>query len=161
MPDRIHYVHDQHLPTLLRAARGTVVINSTVGLSSLFHGTPVKTMGRAIYDLPRLTFAGSLDTFWQGPPQPCRETARHFRQYLIRTTQVNGSFYSGRCIAVPEQDVSVGIEEMNRAYTVGEAKAALVAGPAAADRERSGAMIPDAKMQCVRPGDVAEVLATE
>ncbi|MGB1699270.1 MAG: capsule biosynthesis protein, partial [Nannocystaceae bacterium] len=36
--ERLIYVHDLHLPTLLQHARGTVVMNSTVGLSSLHHG---------------------------------------------------------------------------------------------------------------------------
>jgi len=52
---RVYYVHDVDLPTLLRHAQGTVLINSTVGMSSLFHGTPVKTLGDAIYDIPGLT----------------------------------------------------------------------------------------------------------
>lgn len=40
---RLHYIHDLHLPSLLRHARGVVIVNSTVGLSALFHETPVKT----------------------------------------------------------------------------------------------------------------------
>lgn len=44
--DRVIYVHDLHLPSLLRHTIGTVVINSTVGFSSLFHGKPVKVCGR-------------------------------------------------------------------------------------------------------------------
>src|SRR5690606_27659695 len=49
---RVRYVHDLHLPTLLRSARGVVTMNSTVGTSALRHGKPVKVLGRAIYDLP-------------------------------------------------------------------------------------------------------------
>lgn len=108
--DRVHYVHDQHLPTLLRTARGTVAINSTVGLSSLFHGTPVKLMGRAIYDLPKLVFDGPLDAFWHRPPPPCRATVRRFRQYLIHTTQVAGTFYSWDQLPVPEAELIDGAE---------------------------------------------------
>src|SRR5690606_12055041 len=43
---RIHYIHDQHLPSLLAAARGVIVMNSTVGLQALRLGTPVLALGR-------------------------------------------------------------------------------------------------------------------
>jgi len=64
---RVFYVHDVCLPTLLKHAEGTVLINSTVGMSSLFHGTPVKTMGKAIYDRAGLTAQRSLESFWGRP----------------------------------------------------------------------------------------------
>lgn len=93
---RVHYVHDLHLPTLLRHARGTVVINSTVGLSSLLHGTPVKTHGKAVYNLPGLVHQGSLAGFWNKPEPIDRRLHNEFRRYLIARTQINGSFYSWR-----------------------------------------------------------------
>lgn len=92
--DRVHYVHDLHLPTLLKSALGTVVINSTVGLSSLFHGTPLKVMGRAMYDIPGLTYQGALDDFWREPLPPDPELVAGFRNYLIEMTQIGGSFYA-------------------------------------------------------------------
>ncbi len=61
--DRLLYVHDLHLPTLLKHAAGSVVINSTVGLSSLHHRTPVYVLGDAVYDVPGLVAGGSLDEF--------------------------------------------------------------------------------------------------
>jgi hypothetical protein len=94
--NRVHYVHDLHLPTLLQHALGTVVINSTVGLSSLVHGTPVKTTGKAVYDLPGLTHQGPLSSFWHNPEPIDQRLHRNFRRYLIAQTQINGSFYSWR-----------------------------------------------------------------
>ena len=91
--DRLYYVADLHLPTLLKHARGTVVMNSTVGLSSLHHGTPVKTLGRAIYDLPGLTYQGSLGTFWSEPGPVDRDLLQGFRRWLEANNQINGSFY--------------------------------------------------------------------
>ncbi len=90
---RIHYVFDSHLPTLLKHALGTVTINSTVGLSSLHHGVPVKVMGEAIYDHPGLSFGGTLDHFWNEPGAVDRKRYRDFRKYLLDTNQANGSFY--------------------------------------------------------------------
>ena len=64
---RVFYVHDVDLPTLLKHAQGTILINSTVGMSSLFHGTPVKTLGTAIYDLPGVTINSRLMSFGLNP----------------------------------------------------------------------------------------------
>lgn len=101
--DRVHYIHDQHLPSLLKAALGTVVINSTVGISSLFHGTPVKLMGRAIYDMPGVVFEGGLDRFWHEATPPNPILVDRLRRYLIEHTQVGGSFYSGEQIKLLEE----------------------------------------------------------
>lgn len=91
--DRVHYVHDVHLPTLLRRSRGVVTINSTVGLSALYHGRLLKVMGRAMYDMEGLTFQGELSNFWGAPMQCDREMWQRYRNYLISQTQLNGAFY--------------------------------------------------------------------
>lgn len=93
--DQVIVIHDQHLPTLLEHARGVVVINSTVGLSAVHHGTPVKVCGKAIYDMQGLTFQGTLSAFWQAAvgERIDRELYGRFRRYLIAQTQLNGSFY--------------------------------------------------------------------
>lgn len=90
---RVHYVFDSHLPTLLKHALGTVTINSTVGLSSLHHGVPVKVMGQAVYDRAGLTFSGELDDFWGNPGKVNGPLYQKFRRYLLDTNQMNGSFY--------------------------------------------------------------------
>ena len=105
--DRVIYVHDLHLPSLLRCALGVVVINSTVGFSALYHGTPVKVCGRAVYDLEGLTFQGSLEEFWKSRRKILvdRGVFQRFKNYLIETTQLNGSFYS----RLPTSDSSTGL----------------------------------------------------
>jgi capsular polysaccharide export protein len=92
---RVLYIHDQHLPSLLDHARGVVVVNSTVGLSALHHGAPTKVCGKALYDIPGLTFQGELAEFWRGAPasRPDPVLYRRFRSHLLARTQVNGSFY--------------------------------------------------------------------
>ena len=92
---RCFYIHDQHLPTLMQYSRGVVVINSTVGLSALHHGTPLKVCGNAIYDMPGLTFQGGLDDFWQNSQQakPDKLLLTRFIGYLVLNSQLNGSFY--------------------------------------------------------------------
>lgn len=95
LDNRVRYIHDQHLPTLLAHAEGVVTINSTVGLSALFHGTPVITRGDSIYSLPGLTCQGSLEEFWRTPQDFKPDGVLHtkFRHYVTVHTQINGSFY--------------------------------------------------------------------
>ena len=90
---RVHYVHDVHLPTLLRHSRGVVTINSTVGLSALYHDRALIVMGRALYDLPGLTFQGELAQFWSTKGHINQALWRRFRAFLITRTQLNGAFY--------------------------------------------------------------------
>ncbi len=90
---RVMYIHDQPLPAMLDACKGVVVINSTVGLSAIHHGCPVKVCGKAVYDMPGLTFQGDLDGFWKNATKPNEELYRSFRAFLVRKTQVNGNFY--------------------------------------------------------------------
>lgn len=90
---RLYYCHDLHLPTLLKHAKGTITINSTVGISSIHHGTPVICLGDAIYDMPGMTHEGSLRQFLREREAPDRELYRAFRRYLLHANQCNGSFY--------------------------------------------------------------------
>lgn len=92
--ERVRYVHDLHLPSLLRAAKGTVVLNSTTGLSSLHHGTPVKVLGEAVYNIAGLTFQRPLTEFWSSPEPPDAQAYRLFRDGVIAASQLNGCFYS-------------------------------------------------------------------
>jgi capsular polysaccharide export protein len=101
---RLRYIHDQHLPTLLEHAQGVVTINSTVGLSALFHGTPVITLGDAVYDMAGLTCQVGLEAFWRDPQahKPDAELHAKFRNYVTAHTQINGSFY----VELPESDAA-------------------------------------------------------
>jgi capsular polysaccharide export protein len=104
--ERVLYIHDQHLPSLLEHARGAIVINSTVGLQALDHRTPLKVCGRALYDMPGLTFQGSLDAFWTGAETFAVDDTlfASFKRHLLLQTQLGGSFYralpSGEAVEV-------------------------------------------------------------
>lgn len=94
--DKVLYIHETHLPTLLQNALGCIVINSTAGISALHHRCPLKVCGQAFYDIEGLTFQESLDKFWNKAKKfkidvPLYNT---FRDYLIEKTQINGSFYN-------------------------------------------------------------------
>lgn len=94
LADRLLYVHDLHLPSLLRHARGTVVINSTVGLSALFHKTPVFALGEAIYGRMGLTAPGTLAEFFREPPPVDAARYQQARAWLVRHNQANGSIWA-------------------------------------------------------------------
>jgi capsular polysaccharide export protein len=94
MSERVIVTHDVHIPTCLKNALGTITINSTVGVSSLFHKTPTITLGRAVYDIDGLTCHGmSLKEFWRNRKTPDMSLFRKFRYYLIDNTQLNGGFF--------------------------------------------------------------------
>ncbi|MCP4407955.1 MAG: capsular biosynthesis protein [Gammaproteobacteria bacterium] len=103
--DRVIYVHDLPLPALLMHARGTVVINSTAALSSIHHGTPVKVLGKAVYDLQGLTSQQPLARFWNHPEPPDRNLYLRFRAYLVAHNQINGNFYK----RLPKVDNTLGV----------------------------------------------------
>lgn len=92
--DKVHYIHDQHLPTLLKHAAGVVTVNSTTGLQALYHGTPVIPLGECLYAIEGLVHPGPLDSFWKTPGPVDAELFQRFRTYLVRETQLNASFYA-------------------------------------------------------------------
>jgi len=92
--DRVLVLYDTHLPTCLQSAKGTVTINSTVGLSSLYHKIPTITLGNAIYDIEGITCKDmKLDDFWHDYKAPDMELLEKYRFFIIENTQLNGSFY--------------------------------------------------------------------
>lgn len=91
---RVHYVHDVHLPSLLKHTRGMVTVNSTSGLQALYHGKPVHTLGDCLYDIPGLVHQGTLADFWHQPGTVDHELYLRFRAHLVRQTQLNASFYA-------------------------------------------------------------------
>lgn len=103
--DRVHYVHDLHLPSLLRHTRGMVTINSTSGLSALYHGAPVKCLGKCLYDLPGLTHQGALNQFWQHCSAPVGSEVLRLRSLLAQDALVSGSFYFGAISNAPDRSV--------------------------------------------------------
>jgi capsule polysaccharide modification protein KpsS len=93
LEQRLVSVHDLHLPTLLKHARGVVTVNSTVGLSAIHHGVPLLVLGDAIYDIPGLTSRLPLERFWHEQTAPDRALYQAFTRYLRWTNQHNGNFY--------------------------------------------------------------------
>jgi capsular polysaccharide export protein len=93
---RIMYFHDSPLAPILRdtACCGCVMINSSVGFQVLFHGTPLKALGKACYNIEGLADQQPLSNFWLEPKVCDRDLFLRFYSHVLEKTQVNGNFDS-------------------------------------------------------------------
>jgi capsular polysaccharide export protein len=116
--DRLAWLPELPFGPVLAPAAGVVTVNSTAGLQALREGKPVVVLGKALYDLPGLTFQHGLDRFWTGaaPPDPALVDA--LRRVLAAHCLIRGGFFS-----------EAGITE-----AVGNAVARLESGIAANNR---------------------------
>ncbi|KAG1665761.1 putative oxidoreductase [Nymphon striatum] len=115
---RIIYLETGDLNALLEHAKGTVLVNSTVGMSALAINCPTITLGSAIYDIPGLTYQGKLDDFWidalKPEGKPDDSLFNDFRSALITLNQINGDFYTKKGI---EMAIQGSMRVLNREYS--------------------------------------------
>ena len=90
--ERVDFIEGGSLAQLCRNSRGLVVNNSSSAFSALGFGTPVKALGRALFDFEGLADPQSLDGFWNAPVPPDPDLFRRFRAQVMARTQINGSF---------------------------------------------------------------------
>ena len=77
---------------MLRRAAGMVTVNSGAGLEAALAGTPVKPLGRAVWDMEGVTHQGDLEGFWQAPRPPDPDLAEDLRTALDWAAHVPGGF---------------------------------------------------------------------
>lgn len=134
--DRLDFIDGGDLPTLIKGARGVVIVNSTVGMLSLELGRPTHAVGTAIYNMPGLTHQGELDGFWSNPTAPDMGLMADFRRVVLHRTQVNGGFFSKEAI---ERAVAGSVPRMESALP----DAMLAAARATREKSASdGALAP-------------------
>jgi len=92
--DRVQFIEAGDLTLLLKHAQGVVLVNSTVGLTALSMNCPVYAMGKAIFNMHKLTDQGSLAAFWKRPTPPDANFVEAFVAYVKAHSQVTGDFYS-------------------------------------------------------------------
>lgn len=115
---RVFYGCDMHLPSLMKASLGVITINSTTGLQALYHKIPTISLGKAVYNLPRLTAQCGLDDFWLSRPEPDHDYYLKFRQKLVSSCQLNGSFYGSSPWMHPyERDNATYSDKINTQQT--------------------------------------------
>lgn len=91
---KVFYLRKTSIDVVMPLADAVLTVNSTAGLASIAEGLPVACLGNAFYDIPGLTFDGSMDSFWKNPVRPLPEAVAGFLSYLKGTTQFNGGFHS-------------------------------------------------------------------
>ncbi len=101
---RVHFIDGGNLGEIISGSQGMITVNSTSGISALKLGSPVMTLGKAIYNVTGLTYQGQLDNYWKeaSPPDPLLVDA--FVDAIAYTIQIRGVFYNepGLSAAVSE-----------------------------------------------------------
>jgi capsular polysaccharide export protein len=92
--ERVHFIDGGPLDQLAADTSGMVCVNSTSATLALAAGSPVCTLGEAIYNVPGLTFAGHLDEFWTNPVPPESGLYGAFRRVLVERCLVRGGIAS-------------------------------------------------------------------
>ncbi|MEL6583081.1 MAG: capsule biosynthesis protein CapA [Pseudomonadota bacterium] len=93
---RVSLIPGGPLATLLDTAQSAVTINSTAAQQALWRGLPVKALGRAVYSKPEFVSDQPLVAFFADPQSPDHHAYLGFRRFLLFTSQIKGSFYTGR-----------------------------------------------------------------
>lgn len=100
--ERVTVLDGGDLAKLLARSPAVVTVNSTVGSLALAQGLPAIALGKAVYDIPGLTFQGELDEFWSNAAPPDAALFDAFRRVLAARVLIPGSFFneSGLNLAV-------------------------------------------------------------
>jgi capsular polysaccharide export protein len=114
---RLHFIDGGDLEQLVKDARGLVCVNSTSATLALAAGTPVCTIGEAIYDMPGLTHQEHLDRFWTEPTPPEPGLYPAFRRVLVARCLVRGGLASESAVATLIDSIldRLGFGESSRA----------------------------------------------
>jgi capsular polysaccharide export protein len=97
---RLHFVDGGDLDEMAADARGLVCVNSTSATLALAQGTPVCTIGKAIYDVPGLTHQLHLDRFWVDPTPPELGLYPAFRRVLVDRCLIRGGLASESAVTI-------------------------------------------------------------
>ncbi len=93
--ERVFYIHDAHLPTLIDNSIGVVVINSSVGFQALDHNKPTIVLGKAVYKFKDVVWPGTLNEFWRGAFgfKVDRKKIDKLKKFILFYSQLNGSLH--------------------------------------------------------------------
>lgn len=95
----------KRLASLLDRARSAVTVNSTAAQQALWRGLPVAALGQAIYKKPGLVAEQGLSDFLRHPRRPDLRSYWLFRQFMMETSQIAGSFYANAGIDLLLKDL--------------------------------------------------------
>jgi capsular polysaccharide export protein len=92
--ERVHFIDGGDLNQLAADTNGMVCVNSTSATLALAAGSPVCTLGDAVYNIPGLTCQRHLDEFWGEPTPPEPGLYGAFRRVLVDRCLVRGGLAS-------------------------------------------------------------------
>ena len=113
--DRVTFIDGGDLNALVDAARGTVMVNSTVGLTAVSRGAATVCLGTAIYDLDGLTDQQPLAAFWTRPQPPDPGLYDAFCRVLLDRALFNGNYYTEEGMRLAVDNAVREIESGRRA----------------------------------------------
>ncbi len=95
--DRVDVIDAGSLGLLARHAAGMITINSTSGLSAIFHGIPLLVIGQAIYANPHLAVCAhgnpDFDAFWSHKQVASEAVRKAYIAWLKQAALKPGDFY--------------------------------------------------------------------
>ncbi len=94
--DRTHYLSGGKLAPLLDHAVSATTVNSTSAQQALWRGLPLRAFGVSPYSKPEFVSNQPLHRFFHNPAAPDLYAYRAYRNYLLATSQLPGSFYTAR-----------------------------------------------------------------
>jgi capsular polysaccharide export protein len=103
---RAVYIRKLTIESVLAVASGLITINSTGGLAAIEQLVPTIALGKAIYNVPGMTFQDGLDRFWTVRSAPDPQVVRAFVDYLMVQTQINGGYYSHKSLTLLTKNLS-------------------------------------------------------
>jgi capsular polysaccharide export protein len=109
--DRVVFVENGSFEFLVKRCAGVVTVNSTAGVTAIKAGKPVKTLGKAVYDVPGLTFQGPLDHFWRNPGRPDKSLCKAYIKLMAACIQVKGGFFSESGLAAAVEGAAKRLHE--------------------------------------------------
>lgn len=114
--DRIDIISVGSLGLLARHAARMITINSTAGLSAVFHGTPLMVIGKALYaheDLATCAM-GSPDfkTFWSVGRVAERDIRKSYLAWIKDQALVEGDFYASLGIEIGCSNILRRVEDL-------------------------------------------------
>jgi capsular polysaccharide export protein len=104
---RVHFIDGGDLEQLAADTDGMVCVNSTSATLALAAGSPVCTLGDAIYNVPGLTYSRHLDEFWRDPVPPEPGLYGAFRRVLVDRCLVRGGLASESAVKTLIQSMLV------------------------------------------------------
>ncbi len=118
LENRVKYIDGGNLMTLLENTAGTVMVNSSVGISAVLAGCPITVLGEAVFDVPGLTYQAGLERFWVEHTPPDPKLCDAYIRALVGTVHVKGVYFKepGLSCAVKESAERLTKRLINKPY---------------------------------------------